>query len=75
MLIQSMHQMTESAKGQEGLKELVKDMADILVDEMARKMYYKLLMVRFLPEIKAIESGKLKALKGKEIEKFLKELS
>ena len=70
-----MHQMTESAKGQEGLKELVKDMADILVDEMARKMYYKLLMVRFLPEIKAIESGKLKALKGKEIEKFLKELS
>jgi hypothetical protein len=29
-------------------------------------------VVKFLPEIKAIEKGKLKALKGKEIEKFLK---
>jgi len=45
------------------------------VEEIARKMYCKSLMVKFLPEIKAIEKGKLKALKGKEIEKFLKEVS
>ena len=44
------------------------------IDEMARKMYYKLLMLKFLPEIKAIEKGRLKALKGKEIDRFLKQL-
>lgn len=40
-------------------------------DEIARKMYYKLLFLRFLPEIKAIKEGKIKVLKGKEIDKFL----
>ncbi len=56
-------------------KALVKNIADSIAEEMARKMYYKLLMLKFLPEIKAIESGRLKGLKGKEAEKFLKSLS
>ena len=36
------------------------------------RMYYKLMLLRFLPEIKAIESGKLEALEGKEIDNFFK---
>ena len=34
-------------------KKTVKNIANSLADEMARKMYYKLLMLKFLPEIKA----------------------
>ncbi|MFH1369784.1 MAG: hypothetical protein ABII09_00620 [Planctomycetota bacterium] len=49
-------------------------MADNLAEEMATKMYHTLMMVKFLPEIKAVESGKLKGLKGKEIDEFLKDL-
>jgi hypothetical protein len=41
---------------------------------MATKMYYKLMMVKSISEIKAVESGKLKGLKGKEIDKFLKKI-
>ena len=52
-------------------KEMVKQIADSMADEMARKMYYKLSMLKYLPEIKEIESKKRKALKGKEIHKFL----
>jgi hypothetical protein len=37
-------------------------------------MYYKLLLLKFLPEIKAVEGGKLKATEGKEIEEFLDQL-
>jgi hypothetical protein len=55
-------------------KQVIKNIADSLAEEMARKMYYKLLLLKFLPEIKAIEEGKLKTLKGKEIEKFFNSL-
>jgi hypothetical protein len=41
------------------------------VGSNGKKMYYKLLMLKFLPEIKEIESGKLKVLKRKEIDQFL----
>jgi hypothetical protein len=44
---------------------------------MATKMYYKLMMVKSISEIKAVESGKLKGLKGLQgngIDKFLKNL-
>jgi hypothetical protein len=59
-------------KGVEISKEMIKSIANSLAEEeeMARKMYYKLLMLKFLPEIKAVEKGKLKALKGKEINNF-----
>jgi len=46
-----------------------------MLDKMARKMYYKLLMLKFLPEVKAIEEGKLKALRGREIDEFLLKLA
>jgi hypothetical protein len=58
-------------KGVEISREMIKSIANSLAEEMARKMYYKLLMLKFLPEIKAVEKGKLKALKGKEINNFL----
>lgn len=40
-------------------REMIKNVADSLAEEMARRMYYKLMMLRFLPEIKAVEEGKL----------------
>ena len=55
-------------------KNLIKSIADSLAGELAERMYYKLMLLRFLPEIKAIESGKIKALKGKEIDKFFNQL-
>ena len=55
-------------------KQLIKSIANSLAEEMARKMYYKLLLLKFLPEIKAVEEGKLKTLKGKEVEKFFNSL-
>jgi len=52
-------------------RELIKGIAESLADELAKKMYYKLLMLKFLPEIQAIERESLKPLRGKEINKFL----
>ena len=56
-------------------KGLIKDVADSLANEMAERMYYKLIMLRFLPEINLIEKGKLRALRGKEIDAFLLDLA
>jgi len=53
---------------------LIKNIADSMAEEMARKMYYKLLMLRFIPEIKAIEKGRLNALKGREVNEFFENL-
>ena len=55
-------------------KNLIKSIADSLAGELAERMYYKLMFLRFLPEIKAIESGKIKALKGKGVDKFFNQL-
>jgi hypothetical protein len=65
------YQVTESIKID---RELIKSVADSLAEEMARRMYYKLLILKFLPEIKAVEKGKLKILRGKEIDEFLAQL-
>lgn len=58
-------------------KAVVKSIADSLAEEMATKMCYKLMMIKSISEIKAVESGKLKGLKGLQgngIDKFLKNL-
>jgi hypothetical protein len=51
-----------------------KEMIRNIVEEFAREMYYKLLFLKFLPEIKAVEEGKLKAIKEMEIERFFNKL-
>jgi len=54
-----------------------KDFANIaekIAEELAERMYYKLLFLKFLPELKAIESGKIKAKTGKEIDRFFAKL-
>jgi hypothetical protein len=51
-------------------RKTIKKIANNLAEEFARKIYFKSLMLKFLPEVKAIEGGKLKALKGEEIEKL-----
>jgi len=45
------------------------------LNNLARKIYNKLLLKRFLPEIEAIKKGKVKAIKGKkEIDEFFDKL-
>lgn len=56
-------------------EQTISDVAESLAEEIATKMYHKLTLLKFLPEIKAIESGKLKALRGKEAHEFLEKLS
>ena len=55
-------------------KGLIEAVADNIADEIAKKMYYNLLMLRFLPEVYAVERGKAKGLNGKEIDKFFNNL-
>jgi len=44
------------------------------IEEIARKVYFKTLMLERLEEIKRIEKGEIKALEGKEIDEFFKKL-
>jgi len=46
-----------------------------IIDKLTKKLYNKLLLKRFLPEIEAIKKGKVKAIKGKkEIDEFFNKL-
>ncbi len=54
--------------------KIARNIADSLAEEMAQKMYYKLAMLKYLSEIKAIEGGKVKALKNKEVDRFFTHL-
>lgn len=44
-----------------------------IATEVANSIYYEFLMARYLPEIKAIERGRIKALKGKEAKQYIKQ--
>ncbi len=52
-----------------------KRVADSIADEMASRFYYKMVMLKFLPEIKEIEARRANALKGKDIYKFFDSLA
>jgi len=49
-------------------------MASTVAKTAAEELYYGLIFARYLPEIKAIESGKLKALKNEEAKEYMKKL-
>ncbi len=66
-----MQKQEQLTKGNILDKATIKKMADAMADEMATRFYYKMVMLKFISEIKEIESGKSKALKGKEIDRFL----
>ena len=51
-----------------------KELIESIADDIARSMYHKILMLKFLPEIDAIEKDKIKGLKGKEIDEFFEKL-
>ena len=51
---------------------MIREVADSLAKEMAESLYHELLILRYLPEVKLIESGKLKALRGEGVFDFLK---
>lgn len=56
-------------------KETISKIAESIADEIAAKMYGKLKLLKYLPELKAVETGKLKALRGKQVHKFLAKLA
>lgn len=54
-------------------EEEVKKTAKIIADEIADRLFYELLIIRYIPEIKAIKKNKIKALTDEEIDRFLQE--
>jgi len=51
----------------------MQELSSRIASEVADSIYHELLLARYIPEIKAIESGKLKAVKGKDIENYIKQ--
>jgi hypothetical protein len=43
-------------------------------DAIVKEVYYASVLAKFIPEIELIKKGKIKALKGEEIDKFLNRL-
>ncbi len=54
-------------------RALIESIKAELSDALATRLYYKALMLKFIPEIRLVKSGKLKALKNDEIGRFLRE--
>ena len=54
-------------------KEELQKAAKIIAKEVTDRMFYELLMLRYIPEINLIKKGKIKALRNEEIDSFLRE--
>ncbi|MGC8993708.1 MAG: hypothetical protein ACP5JK_03015 [Candidatus Aenigmatarchaeota archaeon] len=55
-------------------KKLIEKILSNLSQSIAKEVYYALILAKFIPEIESIKKGKIKALKGKEIDNFLDRL-
>ncbi len=67
------HQKESAVRGMIS-EQMIKKISDSIADEIAKRMYYKLLMLKFLPEVREMQAGKFKGLKGKEIDEFFRSL-
>ncbi len=56
-------------------KEMIKNMAVSIAEEMATIIYYRMLLLKYLPEVKAVEAGKIKAVRGKEVFKLFESIA
>jgi len=54
-------------------EKTLNEISSKIATEVTNKIYHNFLLARYLPEIKAIERGKIKALRGKKIELYLKQ--
>ena len=52
--------------------EEVKSAAKLIADEIADKIYYEFLLLRYLPEIELVSSGRIKTMRNNEISDFIK---
>ena len=52
--------------------EEVKSAAKLIADEIADKIYYEFLLLRYLPEIELVSSGRIKTMRNDEISDFIK---
>ena len=70
--------MLTSIKGKLGVrfsKEFVRNVSKEIASKIAEELFYETLFFRFLPEIKGVEEGKIKAKKGREAIEFLEKVS
>ena len=65
-----MNQQTVHVKFDE---KILEELSSKIATEVSDNLYYELLMARYIPEIKSIESGKTKALEGKKGLEYIKE--
>ena len=56
-------------------RETISEIAESIAGEIATKLYHKLKLLSYMPEIKAFEAGKIKALRGKDALKYLAKLA
>jgi len=56
-------------------KKFIQKISKEIAKKIAEEIYYESLFIKYLPEIKAIEEGKLKAKKDKEAFEYLYKLS
>lgn len=55
-------------------REFIKGVSKEIADKVAEEVYYEGLFLKYLPEIKAVEEGKIKVKRGKEAIRFLENL-
>jgi len=54
-------------------KPLLKQISDEIVDLISSRIYFKLLHLRYIPEITAIKEGKAKGFSFEEIKKLIED--
>ena len=54
-------------------ERVLEELSTKIATEVSDNLYYELLMARYIPEIKSIESGKIKALEGKKGLEYIKQ--
>ncbi len=52
-------------------KKLIRSISKSIAKEVAEQIYYKLLLLRYIPEIEAIKKGKIKTMTPEEFKRAL----
>ncbi len=65
-----MNQQTVQLKFDE---KTLEGLSSKIATEVSDTLYYELLMARYIPEIKSIDGGKIKALEGKRAFEYMKQ--
>ena len=53
-------------------KKMISNLSKAIVDGMGERIFHKLLLLRYAPEIQAIEEGKVSKVTAKELKQIIK---